>query len=202
MAATTQLLTSIFYQRAHIGAFGTIHFEFQLIAFDAQNAKIINRYRARFTLHGLAFTGQFVKRHTLVLDRRIHAWHLFDIPLEGHQGVFNLCRRRRHRCGADHITVRIAGFGNHSQLGGDPIAFVRLQQELAEFGGLTKTDRQHAGGQRIQAAGVTGLGRGKHFLDHLQGAITADTTDFIQQQDAVDVTATRTTFCHLTAPLH
>src|SRR5690606_28234461 len=65
------------------------------------------------------------------------------------------------------------------------------------LGGFTEADRQHAGGERVEAAGMPGLGGTKQALGHLQGTVAAHTGGFVEQQNAVHRTAAMTLSGHL-----
>jgi hypothetical protein len=95
-----------------------------------------------------------------LFERAVHGWHLADHASElaaaprPTSGL--MCRHTR---GAPtRLALGIAGGGGHAQQShGGFVGLVGVQMQLAELGGRTKAQRQHAGGQRIQRAGVARL---------------------------------------------
>ncbi len=68
-------------------------------------------------------------------------------------------------------------------------SFVRLvgiQQILGKLGGFTKAQRQHAGGKRIERAGVAGLLRVQQAFCLDQCVIAGKADRFVQQQNAIE----------------
>ena len=57
----------------------------------------------------------------------------------------------------DHLALGIAGGRALPQTYRRAITFVGIQQGDGEFGGFAETDRQQAGGQRIERAGMSGF---------------------------------------------
>ncbi|MNC71548.1 hypothetical protein D3C75_1224910 [compost metagenome] len=69
------------------------------------------------------------------------------------------------------------------------VALVGIEHVLRELGGLTEAQRQDAGRQWIEAAGVTGLFGIEQPAYLLQGGIGGKTQWLVEQDDATDVTA-------------
>ena len=170
-----------------------MHFEAHFITFKTQQFELEYRDGTGFPLDLDAFTGVLVERTTVVLESGVHGRHLHDGAAELVQRLDQGTHGHVHRTGGDHLAVGVAGVGALAQLGGHLIALVRLQQILGELGGLTEADRQHAGRQGIQGAGVAGLGRVVDPLDLLQHIVGSQTGRLVQQQDTVYVTALETT---------
>jgi hypothetical protein len=75
---------------------------------------------------------------------------------EARAGGFDAARSV-HRALGDHFAFAVAGGGALAQVQRGAVALVGVQADLAELGGGAKAQRQQAGGQRVQRAGVAAL---------------------------------------------
>ena len=69
----------------------------------------------------------------------------------------SLRRDHRHRPLGDHLAFGIAGRGLHAQARDRLVGLVGIELQLAELGRRAEAQRQHAGRQRIERAGVARL---------------------------------------------
>jgi len=90
---------------------------------------------------------------------------------------------------AHHRAFTVAGIRGHPQPEHRVILLVRAQEKAGQLGGLTEAQRQQAGGDGIQAAGVPRLRRIVEPLGFLQGGVGSQPGRFVQQQDAVNPAA-------------
>lgn len=132
----------------------------------------------------------------LVFQRRIHRRHLLDIAAEGVQRRVELRTGKIHRALLHDLAVGVGGIGALPQLGDHPITLVGIEQVLRKLGRFAQTDRQHAGRQRIERAGMArpvGVVQAFYFLQRIVGR---QTLRLVQQQHAVDITAAATRATH------
>ncbi len=66
------------------------------------------------------------------------------------------------------------------------VALIGIQQILGKLGRLAEAQRQHAGGQRIEAAGVAGLLGIEQPAHFLQRGVGAEALRLVENQDAAD----------------
>jgi hypothetical protein len=88
----------------------------------------------------------------------------------------------RHWPFGNQLAFRICGGGALAQSQHRLVGLVGIQVHLAELGGRTKAQGQHAGGQRIQCAGMAGLFGAQQPLGFLKRIIAGKTQRFIKQQ--------------------
>ncbi len=108
----------------------------------------------------LAGAGKLVERLAALLDRGEHRGHLQGLAEEtAHRRLHLRDRERRHRCPLDHLPFGIAGRRAGTQGDRETIDLAPLEDLARHFGRLAETDRQHAGGERIETADMAGFGR-------------------------------------------
>ena len=64
---------------------------------------------------------------------------------------------RRHRAFAQRLAVGIVGIGGDAEARDGVVGLARAEQAAGDLGRLAEADRQQAGGERIEAAGMAGL---------------------------------------------
>ena len=69
----------------------------------------------------------------------------------------------------------------------DAVGLAGVQQPAADLGRLPEADRQQAGGERIEAAGMTRLGAPNNAASLLQRGVGRQAERLVEQQNAVDV---------------
>jgi hypothetical protein len=118
----------------------------------------MDEHRAGFTLNFDALTGQLVQRLSVALQRRIHGWNLGNRPEKSRQcGSDRSCQIRRHRALLHHLAFQVTGRAACAESRGEFVFLVAFEQVARNLGGFAEANGQHAGGQRIETAGVTGL---------------------------------------------
>jgi len=137
-----------------------------------------------------------VQRPPLEFQRRIHRRHLGDHAAECGQRLLQRRAVKRHRSLDDHLALDIAGGSDLAELDGGTVALVGIQQIGRELGRLAEAHRQQAGRQRIEHAGMAGLGRAVQPARLLQRAVAAEAIRLIQQQHAIDVQLDATRRAH------
>ena len=100
---------------------------------------------------------QVVEPAAVDLDGRVHRRQLHNLPAELLQRRLHLSLARLHRRAGQHPSGGVEGVGGVAQLKGRGVALVLIGQDIAAFGGPAHKDGQHAGGHRIQRAGVADL---------------------------------------------
>jgi hypothetical protein len=87
---------------------------------------------------------------------------------------------------AQHLALGIVGVGDLAQPGHGVVGLGRAQQAAGDLGRLAEAQRQQAGGQRVERAGVAALLRAEQMPGPLQRLVGAHPARLVQQQDAVD----------------
>jgi hypothetical protein len=98
--AATQRLADIFGQRADVRALAACdtHREHRRRQVNVQQRDGVNRYLPRRALDGLPGPGILVKRLAVLLERRVHRRHLFDLAGEARNAASSAAR--------SHVTGR------------------------------------------------------------------------------------------------
>ena len=99
-------------------------------------------------------------------------------------------------CPPYHLAICIGGIRALAQFGNHAVALIGIQQVLGKLCRFPQADRQHAGCQRIQRAGVpcsVGVINTLHFLQHV---VAGCALWFIQQEHAMHVTTATTRTTH------
>ena len=86
---------------------------------------------------------------------------------------------------AQQLAFGIVGVGHHAQARDGVVGLARAEQSAGDLGRLAEADRQQAGGERIQAAGVPGLVRAEQMPHPLQRLVGTQPMRLVEQQDAV-----------------
>ena len=86
------------------------------------------------------------------------------------------------------VPFGIVGVGGDAQPGHRLIGLARAKQAARDLGGLAETDRQQAGRERIEAAGMAALLRTEQPPGRLQGGVRAHALRLVQQQQAIEAT--------------
>ena len=170
-----------------------MYFQLHFVIVEANKKQLIDVDGPGFPRYFDAFTGILIQGFALILERRVHGRNLLALATKAIQRLDQITHGHIDRTGFDHFTVCIAGVGALAQLGDHPVALVGLQQKLGKLGGFAQANRQHAGGQRVKGTGVPRLGGGINALDLLQGIVGGNAGRLVQQQNAVYLTATKST---------
>ena len=142
---------------------------------------------ARLALDRLAATRQLVQALAFELQRRMHRRHLLLLAQERRQhGIDGAIVQRRHRGALDHLRFAVTRLGALAELHEHAVGLAGVQQPTAHLGRLPEADRQQAGRERIEAAGMPGLGRAEQRARLLQSRVGRDTERLVEQQDAAD----------------
>ncbi len=96
--------------------------------------------------------------------------------------------QRRYRALAQDRAVGVVGIGGDAQDDPGVIGPGRAQQQPGDLGGFAEAQRQQAGGQRIERAGVAALPRPQQPARGLQRLVRAQAGGLVQQQDAIEAT--------------
>ena len=127
----------------------------------------------------------FVERLAVLLEGAVHGRHLGDRAGEAVQRLHHLAGRALHGALAQHLAFRIARGRAHAQAHHRLVGLVGVEVQLAELGGGAEAQRQHAGGQRVQRAGMAGLFRAQQPLGLLQGLVAGTAQRLVEQQNPV-----------------
>ncbi len=146
---------------------------------------------ARRALDHFAGAGVVVQRTAVLLQRRMHGRHLFDGTGEAADRGLQRGRVHLHRAGGQHRAFAVAGAGALAQAQRGAVGLVGIQADLAELGGRTKTQRQQAGGQRVERAGVAGFLGAQQPFGLLQGVVAGPAQRLVEQQHTVQRAARR-----------
>ena len=160
---------------------------------------------ARLDLDLLAAARLRVQRFAAALERRIDRRALQDPAGQSRQrGIDRGDVQRRHRPLAQQLAFGIVGIGHLPQPRHRVVGLARTQQAAGDLGRFAEAQRQQAGGQRIEAAGVATLLRAEQVPRPLQRLVGARPARLVEQQDAVELAELRawTTLRHPWLPNH
>src|SRR2546429_4326508 len=116
---------------------------------------MVNLDRAWSQLDSLAVARQIVGALALYLDRRILRRDLLDQAGEAGQQRRNRLRRRPELAGLDHAPLGVVGIPLLAPGNREAIALAAVHHEGDGLGGFAERDRQTAGGERIERAGMS-----------------------------------------------
>ena len=128
-------------------------------------------HAAQFALYGFAFADVFVERLAQMLERAVHGRELLDLAAKFCQHRINIGLLNLDRMFSGDLAFGIAGGGGLSQAQQGAIGFIGIQQSHRKFGCLAEADRQQAGGEGIERAGVPGLFGLEQATDFLQRSV-------------------------------
>ena len=113
-------------------------------------------YRARRNLDGLALARQIVGALAVDLDRREARRHLLDRAGEARQQRRDRGRGRAGFARVRHAAFGIVGVALLAPAHGEDVDLAPVHHERHGLGRFAERDRQAAGGERIERAGVAG----------------------------------------------
>ena len=172
-------------QYAHVGTLGTQHPQLEPIVLQQRQLQAVDHQWARRALDRQAAPRQAIQRLAFTLERRIHRRQLLLLTVEAHQYRLDRRRRqRRYRAALDDRAFRVPGLGAFPQQHAEPVALAQRQHLTGHPGRLAEADRQHAGSQRIQAAGVPRLDAACEPAYALQRRVGGQSEGLVEQQDA------------------
>ena len=145
----------------------------------------MNQHFARFALDEQPLTRIFVKRLALVLERRMHGWHLLYAARQLRTSDTQLIGGHRHRHARQHFALGVGRAGTNAELDGGAVSLVGVQADLRELGGRTKAQRQEARCERIKRAGVARFFGAIEPFGTLQRVVARKAQRLVQQQHAV-----------------
>ena len=132
-----------------------------------------------------AGAGVFVQRLAVLLQRRVHRRKLVDGAGETRAGGCQHGLVHLHRTLKHDVAFAVAADRGLAELQRGRVGLVRVEADLRELGGSTEADRQQAGGQRVERAGVARLLRLEDALDLLQRVIAGQADGLVEQQNAM-----------------
>src|SRR5690606_8551640 len=103
---------------------------------------------------------------------------------------------------AQHFALGIVGVGDFTQPGDRVVGLARAQQTASDLGRFAETQRQQAGGQGVEAAGMAALLGGEQAPRPLQRLAGTGALGLVEQQDAVELAeaAALAQFCGSSGP--
>src|SRR6516162_7513839 len=123
-------------------------------------------YRARRNFYAFALAGQIIGTLPFDLDRRETRRHLLDRAGEARQqrsdrAVFRATFTRIH-----YAAFGVVGVALFAPAYREDIGLAAVDHERHGLGRFAESNRQAAGGERIERAGMTGALCGEQALDH------------------------------------
>src|ERR1700733_5614847 len=115
---------------------------------------MVNLDRARPQLDDFAIPRQIIGALALDLDRRILWRGLLDHAGKSREQLPNRCRGGPAVAGLGNATLGIVGIPFLAPADRKAIALAAVHHERNGLGGFAERDRQAAGGERIERAGV------------------------------------------------
>ena len=125
----------------------------------------MDRHRPGRELKDLAITGPIIGTLARHLDGRIGGRNLHNGAHEAGKQRLDLVALRPRIGGRYGPAFCIVAVGADPPADAEPVAFLAVLHERDGFGRFTERDREDAGGQRIERAGMTGLFRIEQELE-------------------------------------
>ena len=183
--AAAERLADVVRQTANIGALGAGDLDLDPVAREVQQPDRVQGHPARLALDLDAGAGKLVERLALVLEGRIHRRHLLDLALETAQRLLDLAPADGHGTMLRRLALAVIRRRALPETKHRPVALVGVEQELRELGGLAEGERQQAGGDGIEAAGMAGLAGIQQALGNLQRRVRGHASRLVEQQHAI-----------------
>src|SRR5260221_2203797 len=117
---------------------------------------MVNLDRAGLQFDGLAVARQIISALALDLDSGILWWNLLDQAGEPRQQLGDRLRGGPQLAGFDDPALGIVGIAFLAPGNRKAVALAAIHYEGNGFGGFAQRDRQAAGGERVERAGVAG----------------------------------------------
>lgn len=186
MGATAQAFAEVAGQAADVGAGATGHAQPQSFRLLLEYVDGVHLHLAFGRLDDITAAGLHIQRFTALLQRRIDRGTLADVAGQRRQrrlqGFGADCR---HRALQQHLAFGIVGIGGLAEHDLGIVGLGRPQQQASDLGRLAEAQRQQAGGERVEAAGVAALLGTEQAARHLQGGVGAHAGRLVEQQDAI-----------------
>ena len=154
------------------------------VRFQGQG-KYLNAPRGAFYLHAPA--GEFVQRHAIAFQRRIHRRglpHLAGVP------PLDVIERRgidgRHRQSARHRAGPVERVRLHAEPDGPFVRFPLGHQERGQLRARADADRQHAARKRVERAEVADLPSPQRPFQHADDVRRRGSLRLVDEQDTVE----------------
>src|SRR5260221_1735036 len=117
---------------------------------------MVNLDRAGLQFDGLAVARQIISALAMDLDSGILWWNLLDQAGEPRQQLGDRLRGGPQLAGFDDPALGIVGIAFLAPGNRKAVALAAIHSEGNGFGGFAQRDRQAAGGERVERAGVAG----------------------------------------------
>src|SRR5450756_1328553 len=171
MRTTAECRADVFGECAYVSALAATHGDIHFVAGKRIQKQLVYHHTAQFALYGFAFADVFVERLAQMFERAVHGRELLDLAAKFCQYRINIGLPDLDRMFGGDLAFGIAGGGGLSQAQQGTIGFIGIQQSHGKFGCLAETDRQQAGGEGIECAGVPGFFSLKQSADFLQCSV-------------------------------
>ena len=186
MRATAQRLTQIAGQAADIGARAAGHTQPQPLRLLLEHLDGVHLHLALRRFNDVTAAGLHIQRLPALLQRRIDRGALADAAGQRRQRrLQGLGTDRRHRALQQHLAFGIVGVGGLAQHDLGVVGLGRAEQQAGNLGRLAEAQRQQAGGQRVETAGMAALFGTEQATSHLQGGVGTHAGRLVEQQDAI-----------------
>ena len=143
--------------------------------------------RAGFQLHRLAVAGEIIGALALDLDGGIARRHLLDDAGKGRQQRANLVWAGATVAGLDHPALGVVGIPFLAPAHGEAVELAAVHDEGDGLGGFAERDRQTAGSERIERAGVSGALGLEQSLHHADRVGRGHADRLVENDPAMDV---------------
>ena len=154
VGVSAELFGDVFGEGADVGAFAALHGDGGVRRGKILDGDLADGDVARFALDGDALAGVFVERFAVVFERGKHGGDLAYIARERGAGSLKLAQADVAAPCGDDVAFGIARGAGFAEFERGGVGFVGIQKVLGEFGGFAEANGQHAGGKRVQHAGV------------------------------------------------
>ena len=178
-------------QRADIGALAAFGGQHRAVALMLDHREMIDAHRAGHEFHHLTIAGEIVGALTLDLDGGEARRNLLDLADEGRQGRLDRLSGRTDVARGDRAPLGVVGIGLDAPGHLEAVGLAAVHDEGDRLGRLTEGDRQDAGGQRVEGAGMAGLLGIEQALHHRHGLGRSDADALVEHHPAAHVVLLR-----------
>ena len=185
MGAAAELLPEVVRKGANISAFAGAHDKINLRRLPARELILGYADEARLARNFLAFARGFVEGHAVDFYGGKHGRRLVLVTHEGFYRGKNLrLGERGDGAGLKHLALGVLRVGDFAQRDRAGVFLVRAHEVLRGAGGLANKHDQHAGGHRVERAGVADAPGSQNAAQARDDIVRCVIDGFVDEEDA------------------
>ena len=188
MATATEECAEVVAVGPNIEAFCAVDSEADRGNGDFENLKLIDANAPWGAIDRLSFAGQFVKRHSVLLNGGNHGRNLVELARELLKGSLDgSLVERRKGAGFENFPCGVLGVSGFSEFEGSLVLLVFGHQEVLNAGGPTDDEHEEAGGDGVESATVSDLSLLEAATYKIDDIVGGSSGGFIDQEKAVEL---------------